>query len=177
VLISSPGSIDTPIHVSHALEITVYFSVFGIDAQGKLQPRGGPGGLRAMRIQRPVVLPTVSRRRHAQKQGVLFPAVRAGPVNTYPSRLYVLCPFAIGDGDGDGELRVFAPLTTADEHPESASLPPDPDQPWKVCACSLSLEAIEQRMKAAETHEEQAVRESIEARNAKAASEARGRAA
>lgn len=110
---------------------------------------------------------------------MLFSTVRAGPVNTYSSRLYVLRPFPLGDCDCDCdcESRVFAPLTHADEHPESASLPPDPDQPWKVCACSLSLEAIEQRMKAAETHEEQAVRESIEARNAKAASEARGRAA
>lgn len=53
-------SIITPIEVYHAFNVEVYFSVFGENEYG--EGINGPGGLRVMRLQRPVVLPSVSRR-------------------------------------------------------------------------------------------------------------------
>ncbi|ORY32185.1 hypothetical protein BCR39DRAFT_524504 [Naematelia encephala] len=53
-----PGLI-TPIRVSHAFEIDIFFSVFGTQPSGKTMRPSGPGELRVMRVRRPVVLPGV----------------------------------------------------------------------------------------------------------------------
>lgn len=49
----------SPIHVGHKLVAEVYFSVHGEDDQGQTMAKPGPGGLRVMRISRPVVVPSV----------------------------------------------------------------------------------------------------------------------
>ncbi|KAL1405312.1 hypothetical protein Q8F55_008939 [Vanrija albida] len=52
-----PGVV-TPINVSHALVLEVFFSVYGEDDKGQPMKVPGPGGLRMLRVSRPVVLPS-----------------------------------------------------------------------------------------------------------------------
>lgn len=52
-----PGLI-TPINVSHTFVYEVFFSVWGEDDSGKLMEQPGPGGLRFLQVQRPVILPS-----------------------------------------------------------------------------------------------------------------------
>lgn len=54
-----PGVL-TPIRVNHAIVLEVFFSVFGEDDRGRPMKTPGPGGLRMLRISRPVILPSVS---------------------------------------------------------------------------------------------------------------------
>ena len=56
-------SVKTPLRVSHQLEITVYFSVYGQDARGASLQSNGPGELRMLRVTRNIVVPPVSARR------------------------------------------------------------------------------------------------------------------
>lgn len=56
-----PGVV-TPITVSHHLVLEVFFSVFGEDDRGEKMRVSGPGGLRMLRVSRPVTLPSVSTR-------------------------------------------------------------------------------------------------------------------
>lgn len=55
-----PGVV-TPIRVTHNINLEVFFSVFGEDDRGQKMKIPGPGGLRMLRISRPVILPSVSR--------------------------------------------------------------------------------------------------------------------
>jgi len=51
--------VKTPIKVSHTLQIEVFFSVYGQDQQGQPMKTPGPGGSRLLKIQRPVMVPSV----------------------------------------------------------------------------------------------------------------------
>lgn len=50
--------IITPINVSHVFVYEVFFSVWGEDDMGNPLPEPGPGGLRFLQVQRPVILPS-----------------------------------------------------------------------------------------------------------------------
>ncbi|ORY31277.1 hypothetical protein BCR39DRAFT_527254 [Naematelia encephala] len=50
--------IITPIRVSHALITEVFFAVYGETDSGKKMPIPGPGGLRVLKISRPVMVPS-----------------------------------------------------------------------------------------------------------------------
>lgn len=52
--------IITPIKVSHSLVSEIYFSVWGEDDRGIELSIPGPGGLRFLRIEKPVILPSCS---------------------------------------------------------------------------------------------------------------------
>ncbi|ORY26977.1 hypothetical protein BCR39DRAFT_539659 [Naematelia encephala] len=49
---------ETPIQVSHRLVTEVWFSVYGEDQFGKPLKQPGPGELRVLRIEKPVIVPT-----------------------------------------------------------------------------------------------------------------------
>lgn len=51
---------NTPIKVSHALQIELYFSIYGQDPRGQPMKYAGPGGSRMLKINRAVVVPSVS---------------------------------------------------------------------------------------------------------------------
>ena len=51
-------SILTPINVSHVFVYEVFFSVWGEDDMGNPLPEPGPGGLRFLQVQRPIILPS-----------------------------------------------------------------------------------------------------------------------
>lgn len=57
-------SIVTPIKVSHSLIYEIYFSVWGETDKGEPMSKPGPGGLRFMKVQRPIAVPSVSRPDH-----------------------------------------------------------------------------------------------------------------
>lgn len=57
---SATRGVDTPIHVSHALQVDIFFAVFSVDSTGKPMQRRGPGGLQVLRINRGVMFPEVS---------------------------------------------------------------------------------------------------------------------
>ena len=50
--------IVTPISVSHTFIYEIFFSVWGEDDMGNPLPEPGPGGLRFLQVQRPVILPS-----------------------------------------------------------------------------------------------------------------------
>lgn len=51
--------ITTPIQITHALTTEMFFSIWGETATGEAMKMPGPGGLRVMRVTRPVVVPSV----------------------------------------------------------------------------------------------------------------------
>lgn len=53
-------SIITPIKVSHGLIAEIYFSIYGETDQSQKKTRPGPGGLRVLKISRPIIVPSVS---------------------------------------------------------------------------------------------------------------------
>lgn len=57
---STTRGVQTPIHVSHVLQVDMFFSVYGLDSAGKSLHRRGAGGLQVMRVSREVMLPAVS---------------------------------------------------------------------------------------------------------------------
>jgi hypothetical protein len=54
------SSVETPLRVSHEIVFEVYFSVANEDARGRALPVPGPGGLRFLRVQKPIIVPSVS---------------------------------------------------------------------------------------------------------------------
>jgi hypothetical protein len=54
-----PGLV-TPIKVSHTIVVEVWFSVYGETEEAKPMYKPGPGGVRVLRIQRAVIVPSVS---------------------------------------------------------------------------------------------------------------------
>jgi hypothetical protein len=69
---TEPGrSVVTPIKVSHALLAEVFFSVYGEDEKGKPMTRPGAGGLKILRINRPVLVSSVSKIVHNYGQVTL----------------------------------------------------------------------------------------------------------
>jgi hypothetical protein len=50
-------SILTPVSVAHNTLTEVFFSVWGEDARGNAMERPGPGGLRILRIEKPILVP------------------------------------------------------------------------------------------------------------------------
>ncbi|KLT41789.1 hypothetical protein CC85DRAFT_247074 [Cutaneotrichosporon oleaginosum] len=54
-----PGVV-TPITVTHNLVLEVFFSVWGEDDRGEAMKLPGPGGLRMLRVSRPITLPSVN---------------------------------------------------------------------------------------------------------------------
>lgn len=68
-----PGVV-TPITVSHTITLEIAFSVWGEDDLGNKMEKPGYGGLRVMRVSRPVLVPSVS---HAWLAGMSPCAVGA----------------------------------------------------------------------------------------------------
>lgn len=69
---TEPGrSVVTPIKVSHALLAEVFFSVYGEDEKGKPMTRPGAGGLKILRINRPVLVSSVSKIVHNYVKSLL----------------------------------------------------------------------------------------------------------
>ena len=56
---STLTGVKTPIKVSHTLQIEIFFSMFGQDQKGQPMKHPGPGGSRLLKIQRPVIVPSV----------------------------------------------------------------------------------------------------------------------
>jgi hypothetical protein len=60
LVLMSRRRIVTPIKVSHSLIYEIYFSVWGETDKGEPMSKPGPGGLRFMKVQRPIAVPSVS---------------------------------------------------------------------------------------------------------------------
>lgn len=57
---TTPAGVVTPITVGHKLVLEVFFSVYGEDDRGRPLQTPGPGGLRMLRVGRPVMIPSCS---------------------------------------------------------------------------------------------------------------------
>lgn len=59
------NSVETPVHVSHQLQVEVVYSIWGQDHLGAPLHKAGPGEQRTSMIARSVTLPGVSFNRPA----------------------------------------------------------------------------------------------------------------
>jgi hypothetical protein len=59
--------IVTPIKVSHSFIYEIYFSLWGETDKGDPLKLPGPGGLRFMKVQGPIVVPSVSHSHSRQR--------------------------------------------------------------------------------------------------------------
>lgn len=117
-----PGVV-TPITVSHHLVLEVFFSVYGEDDRGEKMRIPGPGGLRMLRVSRPITLPSCA----------LIPEV----IDLPPYEMHHRDAIA---GDGDSIERLQQGMKGAGPLGEPG---------WALCACGRKLEEMEARMRAA----------------------------
>ncbi|GFZ44359.1 hypothetical protein JCM24511_02081 [Saitozyma sp. JCM 24511] len=160
-----PG-IVTPIKVSHSLIYEVYFSLWGETDGGQPMKEPGPGGLRFMKVQRPIIVPSCT----------LIPPVLNLPQYDSSSAPASPCPKCLKPPGN--QLCLTCPSTILpdrwrndDEKPHpnllAGSCPPLPDKgvsnlclsfrhsglsttgrgDWDLCACGVGIENIEERMK------------------------------
>jgi hypothetical protein len=117
-----PGVV-TPITVTHNLVLEVFFSVWGEDDRGEPMKLPGPGGLRMLRVSRPITLPSCA----------LIPEVIDLPAYEEHHRDAV-------PPDEDS-------LELLQRGMKGAGPLGDPG--WALCACGRKLEEMEARMRAA----------------------------
>ncbi|CAK9786974.1 unnamed protein product [Cutaneotrichosporon oleaginosum] len=117
-----PGVV-TPITVTHNLVLEVFFSVWGEDDRGEAMKLPGPGGLRMLRVSRPITLPSCA----------LIPEVIDLPA--YEEHHHdAIAP------DEDSIEMLQRGMKGAG---------PLGDPGWALCACGRKLEEMEARMRAA----------------------------
>ncbi|BEI91598.1 uncharacterized protein CcaverHIS019_0404180 [Cutaneotrichosporon cavernicola] len=117
-----PGVV-TPITVTHNLVLEVFFSVWGEDDRGEPMKVPGPGGLRLLRVSRPITLPSCA----------LIPEVIDLPAYEEHQR------DAIAPDEDSIELLQRGMKGAG----------PLGDPGWALCACGRKLEDMEARMRAA----------------------------